>query len=40
MVDGNGQLREDISEDDLHPNARGYAIIAPLTDAAIGQASR
>jgi len=40
MVDGNGELREDLSEDDLHPNARGYAIMAPLTDAAIEQARR
>jgi lysophospholipase L1-like esterase/streptogramin lyase len=35
MVDAKGMLREDLSEDDLHPNAKGYAIMAPLADAAI-----
>lgn len=40
MVDDKGMLRADVSEDDLHPNARGYAIMAPLAEAAIAQALR
>jgi lysophospholipase L1-like esterase len=40
MVDEKGLLRADLSEDDLHPNARGYAIMAPLAEAAIQQALR
>jgi lysophospholipase L1-like esterase len=38
MVDDKGLLREDLSADDLHPNAKGYAIMGPLAAAAIGQA--
>lgn len=40
MVDQSGLLREDLSADDLHPNAKGYAIMAPLAEAAIQQALR
>ena len=40
MVDDKGMLRADLSEDDLHPNARGYAIMSPLAEAAIAQAMR
>ena len=40
MVDDKGLLREDLSTDDLHPNAKGYAIMAPLAEAAIKQALR
>ncbi len=40
MVDDKGVLREDLSADDLHPNAKGYAIMAPLAQAAIAQALR
>jgi lysophospholipase L1-like esterase len=40
MVDEKGLLRAELSEDDLHPNARGYAIMAPLAEAAIAQALR
>jgi len=40
MTDQTGLLREDLSADDLHPNAKGYAIMAPLADAAIKQALR
>jgi len=40
MVDDTGLLREDLSADDLHPNAKGYAIMAPLAEAAIKQALR
>jgi len=35
MVDGTGVLREELSADDLHPNAQGYAVMAPLAQAAI-----
>ncbi len=35
MVDGTGLLRTELSGDDLHPNAAGYAIMAPLAEAAI-----
>lgn len=38
MVDDSGLLRADLSADDLHPNAKGYAIMAPLADAAIQRA--
>jgi lysophospholipase L1-like esterase len=38
MVDATGQLREDLSADDLHPNAKGYGIMAPLAEAAIERA--
>jgi lysophospholipase L1-like esterase len=40
MVDEKGMLRAELSEDDLHPNARGYAIMAPLAETAISQALR
>jgi lysophospholipase L1-like esterase len=35
MKDGAGLLRAELSEDDLHPNTAGYAIMAPLAEAAI-----
>jgi len=35
MVDGRGLLKTELSGDDLHPNAAGYAIMAPLAEAAI-----
>jgi lysophospholipase L1-like esterase len=38
MVDANGVLRAELSEDDLHPNAKGYDIMAPLAEAAIAKA--
>jgi len=38
MIDGHGLLKEELSADDLHPNAKGYAIMAPLAEAAIAQA--
>ena len=33
MLDGKGMLKAEFSEDDLHPNAKGYAIMAPLAEA-------
>jgi lysophospholipase L1-like esterase len=40
MVDDKGLLREELSADDLHPNAKGYAIMGPLAEAAVLQALR
>jgi lysophospholipase L1-like esterase len=40
MVDDKGLLREELSADDLHPNAKGYAVMAPLAEAAVLQALR
>jgi lysophospholipase L1-like esterase len=40
MVDSTGMLREELSADDLHPNAKGYATMGPLADAAIARALR
>ena len=40
MVDSTGLLREELSADDLHPNAKGYAVMGPLAEAAIKQALR
>ena len=33
-----GALRPELNDDGLHPNARGYAVMAPLADAAIARA--
>jgi lysophospholipase L1-like esterase len=38
MIDDKGMLKAELSGDDLHPNAAGYAIMAPLADAAIQRA--
>jgi lysophospholipase L1-like esterase len=38
MTDDAGLLRTELSDDDLHPNAKGYAIMAPLAEAAIARA--
>jgi lysophospholipase L1-like esterase len=38
MADEKGLLRTDLSDDDLHPNAKGYAVMAPLAEAAIARA--
>ena len=40
MIDNTGMLKTELSEDDLHPNAAGYKIMAPLAEAAIAQALR
>jgi lysophospholipase L1-like esterase len=37
-VDEHGLFKADISEDGLHPNAKGYAIMSPLAEQAIQQA--
>ena len=38
MVDETGVMKRDLTSDDLHPNAAGYAIMAPLAEAAIQRA--
>ena len=38
MVDDKGLLKRELSEDGLHPNDHGYAIMAPLAQKAIDQA--
>ena len=38
MVDDKGLLKADLAEDGLHPNAKGYVIMAPLAQKAIDQA--
>lgn len=40
MIDAQGLLKTELSGDDLHPNAAGYAIMGPLAEAAIKQALR
>ena len=40
MIDASGMLKTELSEDDLHPNAAGYKVMAPLAEAAIAQALR
>lgn len=38
VVDGNGMLKDEYSDDGLHPNAKGYALMAPVAQAAIEKA--
>jgi len=38
MVDGQLGLRADFSSDGVHPNATGYAVMAPLAERAIAEA--
>ncbi len=38
LVDGNGMLKEGYSDDGLHPNGRGYTLMAPEAEAAIERA--
>jgi lysophospholipase L1-like esterase len=38
VVDDQGMLRKDLTEDGLHPNAAGYKIMAPLAQKAITKA--
>jgi lysophospholipase L1-like esterase len=35
MVDAQGLLKKELSEDGLHPNAAGYAVMSPLAEQAI-----
>jgi lysophospholipase L1-like esterase len=38
MVDSKGELKEDLGDDGLHPNAKGYRVMAPLALEAIQKA--
>ncbi|HVZ88778.1 MAG TPA: SGNH/GDSL hydrolase family protein [Polyangia bacterium] len=38
MSDGRGYMKRDLAIDGLHPNSAGYAIMAPLAEAAIASA--
>ena len=40
MLDAAGVMKTELTADDLHPNAAGYAIMAPLAQAAIDRALR
>jgi len=38
MVDDKGFLKDELSEDGLHPNVKGYEVMAPLAEAAVVRA--
>ena len=38
LVDDKGMLKEGYADDGLHPNAKGYALVAPVAAAAIEKA--
>ncbi|MGH9430107.1 MAG: SGNH/GDSL hydrolase family protein [Terriglobia bacterium] len=38
VVDAKGMFREGYSNDGLHPNAKGYSLLAPVAEAAIEKA--
>ena len=38
MADDRGFLKDELSDDGLHPNAKGYAVMAPLAQAVIATA--
>jgi len=40
MLDQSGVMKTELTADDLHPNAAGYAIMMPLAQAAIDRALR
>jgi acyl-CoA thioesterase I len=40
MLDATGVMNAELTTDDLHPNAAGYAIMGPLAQAAIDKALR
>jgi lysophospholipase L1-like esterase len=40
MADPRGALRSELNADGLHPNAAGYAVMAPLAEQAIASALR
>ena len=39
-ADAGGLLRPELNDDGLHPNAKGYAVMAPLAEKAIAEALR
>ncbi len=38
MVDASGRMQADLSDDGLHPNAKGYRVMSPVALEAIGRA--
>lgn len=38
MTDDRGLMKTELTEDDLHPNAKGYEVMAPLAEEAIARA--
>jgi lysophospholipase L1-like esterase len=40
MVDGRGMLKVELTQDGLHPNAAGFAVMAPLAEKAIEAAEK
>ena len=38
MTDGNNGLRQDLGSDGVHPNKKGYELLAPLAEKAIANA--
>jgi hypothetical protein len=40
VVDKSGFLQADLADDGLHPNARGYRVMAPIALAAIDSAAK
>src|SRR5262245_16760220 len=40
MVDEKGFLKDELSNDGLHPNKKGYEVMTPLASAAIAKASK
>jgi lysophospholipase L1-like esterase len=38
MVDDKGFLKDELSEDGLHPNQKGYTVMAPLAEQAVAAA--
>jgi lysophospholipase L1-like esterase len=40
MIDEKGVLRDELSDDGLHPNDNGYAVMGPLAEQAIATAQR
>ena len=38
LLDGRGSLRSNLTEDGLHPNVAGYAVMEPLAESAIRRA--
>jgi lysophospholipase L1-like esterase len=40
LVDGKGALKAELTNDGLHPNAAGYALMAPLADKVLAKLAR
>jgi lysophospholipase L1-like esterase len=37
MIDSAGRMQADLSDDGLHPNAKGYRVMSPVALEAIGR---